>query len=205
MYLILGPNPDPTILLALFHTTFNIILACIWAPWLKEVIRLDMWLFPRQKTDLHLAIEHINTTLPEEIIAAVQHDVGSLREKVMANDRASLMLDESAYAHRIDQYNEIKLIEAKLLETVISYTNYTYTKKQSKTFHLLHEAIIDLLSSRKYIKDVSHHLENLKDHSLDEEIMASSYLFFQKLVKEVTDNIHERETLSPPLDITDLQ
>lgn len=193
MFIVLGDQPDPTLILALFHTTFNLILALLWAPWLKPLIRFLQYIFPRKVTDLHLEVEHISTTLPEEILPALSHDVGVLLEKVMHYNRASLMLDGSAYRTRFEQYNELKQIEENLLEHVVLYTTYQYTPTQARSLHLLHDAIVDSISSSKYVKDVAHHLENLKDNSL-ENTTATSYAFFQTLVKQTTDTIYERQT-----------
>lgn len=204
MFLILGDNPDPTIILALFHTTFNVILALLWAPWLKQMIPLLHRLFPRPANSLHLSVERVSTTLPEEILPALQSDTLLLLEKVISYNRASLMLDHSEYRHRIEKYTEIKQIEEKLLESVVVYTTYQYSPEQATSLHLLHDAIIDNISSSKYIKDVSHHLDNLKDNSL-EEVMSESYGFFQRLVKQTTDMIHTWEHVSPPLTIEELQ
>lgn len=192
MFSILGNDADPTLLLALFHTTFNIILALIWAPLLTPLTHFLKKLFPPRHTDLHLAIEHINTTLPEEIMSALRKDASMLLEKVMTYNRASLMLDGSAYTHRAAHYAELKQIEEKLLEFVIFYTKYEYTPQQATMLHTLHEAIMNATASSKYIKDVSHHLEDLRDNSL-EETTAQSYLFFQKLVALTTDRIRERQ------------
>ena len=193
MFLILGDNPDPTIILALFHTTFNIILAALWTPWLKPLLRLLHYIFPRRATDLHLAVEHVSTTLPEEILPALHHDVVLLLEKVMHYNRSSLMLDGSSYRQRFDQYNELKQIQEKLLEHVVLYTTYQYTPEQAASLHALHDAIIDAISSSKYVKDVSHHLDALKDNSL-EDTTANSYAFFQKFVQETTDTIYGWQT-----------
>lgn len=171
MYLILGENPDPTILLALFHTTFNIILAVLWTPLVTPLMRLLQWLFPRKHTDLHLAIEHVNTTLPEEIISALHTDAHMLIEKVISYNRASLILDSNEYRHREEKYRELKEIENKLLEFVIYYTKYEFTSMQANTLHLLHDSIMDAITSSKNIKDIANHLDNIKDNSF-EEIMA---------------------------------
>lgn|GEM_PF-6300001 len=166
LYLILGDQPDPTIILALFHTIYNVILALIRAPLLTPLIRFLQWVFPRRHTDLHLATDHINTTIPEEVITALHKDVIMFIEKVMEYNRASLMLDGSQYRKRDEMYSYLKQVEEKLLEYVIFYTKYEYTPEQAAALHQLHDSIVDAISSSKYIKDVSHHLENIKDESL---------------------------------------
>lgn len=103
------------------------------------------------------------------------------------------MLDHSEYRHRLEKYAEIKQIEEKLLEHVVLYTTYEYTSEQASRLHELHDAIVDAISSSKYIKDVSHHLDNLKENSL-ETVIAGSYKFFQKMVDQTTDTIHHWET-----------
>ena len=162
-------------------------------------MRLLKWLFPVQHTDLHLAIEHVNTTLPEEIITALHKDTIMLIEKTIAYNRASVMLDGSAYRKRGDYYAELKQIEEKLLEFVIYYTKYEFSSEQANTLHLLHDAIMDAVSSCKYIKDVTHHLEEIKDNSL-ENVMAQSYAFFQKVIRIASENIHNFQNAAPSLD-----
>lgn len=200
LYLILGDNPDPTILLALFHTGFNVVLALIWAPLLNPLMRFLQWLFPRQHTDLHLAIEHVNTTLPEEIITALHKDTIMLIEKTITYNRASIMLDGSIYRKRGELYNELKQIEEKLLEFVIYYTKFEFSAQQANSLHLLHDAIMDAISSSKYIKDVSHHLDEIKDNSL-ENIMAQSYSFFQKIINNSTETIHNWQNIAPTMEV----
>lgn len=199
LYIILGDTPDPTIILALFHTLYNVILAVIWAPLLTPLMRFLQRLFPRRHTDLHLAIEHINTTIPEEVITALHKDTIMFIEKVIAYNRASLLLDGSAYRTRVEQYTTLKQIEEKLLEYVIYYTKFEYTPEQAASMHILHDAIVDAISSSKYIKDVSHHLDEIKDNSF-EEMMAQAYAFFQKRVRTASDIIHERQSSSPTAD-----
>lgn len=198
LYFLLGNDPDPVILLALFHTLYNLLLTLIWAPLLKPLIRLLQWMFPRKQTDLHLAIEHINTTLPEEIITALHKDTMSFLERIIWYNRASLMLDGSAYRKRFQMYDAIKQMEEKLLEFAIYYTKYEYTPQEAATMHILHDAIVDGISSAKYIKDVSHHLENIKDNSL-EEVSGESYALFQEMIKDTTETILEWRAATPAL------
>lgn len=203
LYFILGDNPDPTIILALFHTIYNLILAIIRTPLLTPLMRLLQKMFPRRHTDLHLAIEHVNTTLPEEVITALHKDVIMFIDKVTQYNRASLMLDHDSYRKRTDMYATLKQIEEKLLEFVIYYTKYEYTPEQAATLHQLHDAIVDGISSSKYIKDVSHHLDNIKDASLD-PMMSSTYLFLQKMVNSTTETLHDIQTNSPTIDTNTL-
>lgn len=191
LYFLLGENPDPVILLALFHTLYNLLLTLIWAPLLKPLIRMLQRMFPLKQTDLHLTIEHINTTLPEEIINALHKDTISFVEKVIRYNRASLLLDGSAYRKRFALYDTIKQMEEKLLEFVVYYTRYEYTPQEAATLHSLHDAIVDAISSAKYIKDVSHHLENIKDNSL-EEVSGNAYALFQNMVQDTSATIMER-------------
>lgn len=114
------------------------------------------------------------------------------------------MLDGSMYRKRGELYAEIKQIEEKLLEFVIYYTKYEFSAQQASSLHLLHDAIMEAISSSKYIKDVSHHLDEIKDNSL-EDTMAQSYSFFQKIIKNSSENIHAWEQISPSLEIRTLE
>lgn len=203
MYLVLGPNPDPTILLALFHTTFNVILVLIRTPLVPRLIRFLHRIIPPRKTDLHLKIEHINTALPEEIINAFHQDTIYLIEQVARYDSGSLMLDPEAYKKRIEQYNTIKQVEEKLLETYIAYIKYEYTAEQSQKLHTYNKIIVQAADSSKYIKEIAHHLDNIKDASLHDHI-ASCYAFFQQTMKMTLTTLHQWQE-NPSLIITALE
>ncbi len=203
LYIILGDNADPTILLALFHTGFNVVLALIWTPLLTPLMKLLQKLFPQRHTDLHLAIEHVNTTLPEEIIAAIHKDAIMLIEKVITYNRASVMLDGN-YKHRGDHYSTLKQIEEKLLEFITYYTKFEFSASQASSLRMLHESIMDAISSAKDIKDVTHHLENIWD-SCFETMNEESYAFFQKLIKSSSDSVHAWKEMQTTLDINILK
>lgn len=92
MFLILEPDTDPTIVLAFFHTLYNLLLAVIWTPLLNPLIRFLRYLFPRREHLIGLALENINTTVPEEIITAITKDAYTFLEKTIHYNRALLLL-----------------------------------------------------------------------------------------------------------------
>lgn len=55
-------------------------------------MRFLCYLFPKQQNHIGLAIENINTAVPEEIITAITKDTQTLLEKTMHYNRAILLL-----------------------------------------------------------------------------------------------------------------
>lgn len=192
LFVILGENADPTITLALFHTLFNLILATIWTPLLTPLTRFLKWLFPKQQNHIGLAIENINTAVPEEIITAITRDTHMLLEKTMHYNRALLLLGETTHspARSLERYIEIKQIEEKILTCITRYSTNEYTPIQTKVLHTLNTAIVQILTSSKHLKDIAHHLDNIYDQKY-ETIMSESYEFFQQMVGKTTNNIYE--------------
>ncbi len=179
----------------------------IWTPLISPLTRFLHRIIPPRKTDLHLKIEHINTALPEEIINAFHQDTIYLIDQVATYDSGSLMLDSEAYKKRIEHYNTIKQVEEKLLETYITYIKFEYTAEQSQKLHVFDKIIMQAAASSKYIKEIAHHLDNIKDASLHDHV-ASCYAFFQQTMKTTIDILHQRKenaTMTPDTLTAELQ
>lgn len=191
IFRILGESPDPTIALALFHTLFNIILACIWTPMLGPLLHYLRRVLPKHQTQLGMAIEHINISIPEEIIAALTKDTQLLIEKTIHYNRAILLLGQTVYspARSIAHYVEIKQMEEKLLKYIILHAQNEYTPAQAKMLHTLNAAVVQLLTSSKYLKDNAHHIDNI--HESQEAIVRESFEFFQQIGGKTTNVLYE--------------
>jgi phosphate:Na+ symporter len=180
-------------ILALFHTTFNLILAVLRAPLLKPLLRFLHIIFPPKESALQLAIDHINTTLPEEVLHAIEIDTALLLKKVEEYNRHALYLDHSPHYPQTshDKYTTIKEIEESLLKHIILSHSYGFSQEQARKLRSLNESIINSITSSKYLKDIQHHIVNLKDLSVTHETIASSLHFFQEMTKKTSEIIHE--------------
>jgi Na+/phosphate symporter len=116
----------------MFHTTFNVILAIIWTPLLSVLLQLLHKIYPPRKSNLHLAIESVNTSLPEEVLSAVKKDIAMLLEKVELYNRHVLYLDHIAhYPQKThDDYIAIKEIEEKLLKYIVTAHTQSFSEAQ---------------------------------------------------------------------------
>lgn len=66
---------DPALVLAVFHTVFNIILLVIWVPFLKLYAqKVTSWFVDRDAIH-QFAVEQVNTTISEEILQALHTDM----------------------------------------------------------------------------------------------------------------------------------
>lgn len=175
----------------MFHTLFNVILAVIWTPLLGPLLKRLAFIIPAKNSDLHLAIDHINTDLPEEVIHALQKDARFLLEKVESYNRHVLFLDHTPhYPQKThEDYINIKEIEEKLVTYIIKLHKTGYTEEQSQQIHQINDSIIQAITSSKYLKDVQHHIINIKDESLSHNLIAESLHFFQEMLEKTINSI----------------
>ena len=183
---------DNILILAMFHTTFNLILAIIWTPLLWVLLQILHRIVPSHKSELHLAIDHINTTLPEEVIHALEKDTKELLIRVEQYNRHILYLDHIPhYPQKThDDYVILKQMEEKLLKYIVTSHTFELNQDQSHQIHMLNDIIIQALTSSKYLKDIQHHIINLKDESINYPIIAESMHFFQEMMQKTSDAIH---------------
>lgn len=193
IFLILEPDTNPTIVLAFFHTFYNLILVVIWTPLLNPLMRFLRYVFPRREHTIGLALENINSTVPEEIITAITKDTYSFLEKTIHYNRALLLLWEGEYspARSVERYIEIKQMEEKILTCITRYATNEYTHSQTKILQTLNTAMVHILTSSKHLKDVAHHLDNILEQGGSELIMKESYGFFQKIVGKASNTVYE--------------
>lgn len=187
LLLTIAPKAGNIMILAMFHTTFNIILATVRTPLLWVLLKALHYIYPPRKSELHLAIDNINTTLPEEVIHALEKDSLLLLDKVKQYNRHILYLDHLPhYPQKIEEdYIVIKQIEDKLLKYIITYW---FTEDKSQKVHALNEVVIQAITSSKYLKDIHNHIINLKDES-ENQIIAESLHFFQELIDKTCISI----------------
>ncbi|MBP7823441.1 Na/Pi cotransporter family protein [Candidatus Gracilibacteria bacterium] len=192
IFLILDSDTDPTIVLAFFHTLYNLILVAIWTPLLSPLIRFLRYLFPRREHLIGLTLENINSTVPEEIITAITKDVYTFLGKTIHYNRALLLLGEGEYspARSLERYVEIKQMEEKILTCITRYATNEYTHTQTKILQTLNTAMVHILTSSKHLKDVAHHIDNIHEQE-SEAIMRESYGFFQQIVGKTTNTVYE--------------
>ncbi|MBP6085974.1 hypothetical protein KA478_02060 [Patescibacteria group bacterium] len=176
----------------MFHTTFNIILAIIRTPLLGVLLKVLHRMFPAHASELHLAIDSINTTLPEEVIHALEKDTKELLTRVEQYNRHVLYLDHTAhYPQKThDDYAIIKQMEEKLLKYIITSHTFELNQEQSHQIHVLNDIIIQALTSSKDLKDIQHHIINLKDESIQHPLLADSLHFFQEMMQKTSESIH---------------
>lgn len=81
-------------------------------------------------------------------------------------------------------------MEEKLLKFIITSHTFELNQDQSHQIHVFNDAIIQALTSCKDLKDIQHHIINLKDESINHAIIADSIHFFQDMVQKTSDSIH---------------
>lgn len=178
-------------MLSAFHTLFNIILAVIWTPLLWVLLTVLHKIFPAKKSDLQLAIHSVNTSLAEEMISAIDKDVKRMLQEVEEYNREILYLD-AFNAHETQRdYITIKEMEGELLNYIIKINKGELSENQAIRIHSLNDAIMHAILSSKDLKDVQHHIINLKDESISTPIAAESLYSFQELVKKTSNHIDE--------------
>lgn len=81
-------------------------------------------------------------------------------------------------------------MEEKILTCITRYATNEYTHAQTKVLQTLNTAMVHILTSSKHLKDVAHHLDNIRSQE-SEAVMSESYGFFQKIVGKTTNTVYE--------------
>lgn len=182
---------DNLFILSAFHTLFNIILAVLWIPLLWPVLQFLHKIFPQKKSDLQLAIHNVNTTLAEEMMVALEKDVMRMFQEVEEYNREVLYIDHYNAHEAQKDYIKIKEIEWELLNYIVKLNKWELTESQARRIHTLNDAILHAILSSKNLKDVQHHIINLKDESITTPLAADSLASFQDLMKKTSNHIDE--------------
>ena len=82
-------------------------------------------------------------------------------------------------------------MEGELLNYIIKINKGELSENQAIRIHSLNDAIMHAILSSKDLKDVQHHIINLKDESISTPIAAESLYYFQELVKKTSNHIDE--------------
>ena len=191
LFFVLGDDANPVIVLSLFHTVFNVILALVWTPLLSPLTRFLEWLFPKKILYLGLAIESVHISIPEEYIAALIRDTKTFATKTLTYNRSVFGIGDSVSSsiQHLRAYVEIKEMEKKILKYLTLGITGQYTAEQSRSLHTLNTAVMQLLMSSKYLKDNLHHIDNIRGESGG--ILAGSYDFLHDTIREVTDMVSQ--------------
>lgn len=80
-------------------------------------------------------------------------------------------------------------MEEMLLTYIATMDRTLFEDKDNSNLRHLYESIIKAITSSKYIKDVHHHIINMKDSSFDHAIIADSLYFFQKVTKDASEHL----------------
>lgn len=192
--MILGADASPVLLLALFHTLYNVILAAVCLPFLQPIIRVLNKIFPAPKNTLGLLIEHIDPYNTEELLAALITDTGTLLEKTRVYSRSIWRLEwQNAYGKSSDYYVDIKKMEWLLLNTM-THASFNHDHEHQRAFQDMKHLIMEVIVSSKYLKDISHHIDSLyaqKDHIT----MQKSFLFLQETIDTYTRYSDEKQKI----------
>ena len=160
---------EPILALALFHTVFNMIGVCLLSPLVHIYAPLLERFFPARSHRINLALDHINTTLPEEIIHAYDRDIRLLFHKTINYMHMAFMSTTKRRKEHItidsitDIYVDIKTIEKKLTSFFAHYDVSPCSDSQKESINNYQRILMDIISAVKHIKDISWHI-GIIDH-----------------------------------------
>lgn len=180
---------DPALVLAVFHTLFNLILLGIWIPFLKFYAqKVSSWFIDRDWTH-QFAVSQINTTINEEVLQALHTDVGYLLSVVIDYNRSLLLKKWPNSAVRVlELYATIKLWEETILAALNRYNRAE--KVDSFVYHMINaydELLLELIASAKYLKDMVDHFDSIVESK--EHQWELFYSTLRDMVYDITDRV----------------
>lgn len=92
------------------------------------------------------------------------------------------------------QYVTLKEIEERLFTYITVTHTAGFSEQQAHRVRICNDAILQAVTSSKYLKDIQHHIINLKDETISYPIIADSIHFFQELIEKTSHAIQELDT-----------
>jgi phosphate:Na+ symporter len=177
-------DADPVIGIAAFHTLFNIIGAILFVPIVKPYIKQIHRLWWTQHEDENrLAISQISTSLPEELIVAMNKDIVYVGSQITLYIQ-ELSKKDANQSKLIDIYTNTKEDIAEWLNIAFAYDTKWCTKQQQDTIIQYQDTMAELLTTFKHLKDISFHFEAL--HLVDNEAIEHYIDQFSEKLEDLT-------------------
>ncbi len=180
---------DPSLVLAVFHTVFNIILLVIWIPFLKKYAqKVTSWFVDRDATH-QFAVTQINTSINEEILQALHTDMWYLLSVVIDYNRSLLQKKwPNSSLQVLELFATIKLWEETILAAMNKYNRAE--KVDSFVYHMINsydELLLELLASAKYLKDMVDHFDSIVESK--ENNWELFYSTLRDMIYDITDRV----------------
>jgi Na/Pi-cotransporter len=190
---------DLALVLAVFHTVFNLVLLSIWIPLLRPYAdKITTWFVDRTATH-QFAITQVNTSLSEEILQALHTDMGYLISVVIDYNRAVLWKKwPDSSVHVLELYALIKSGEETILSAMNRY--HVAERVDPLVYHTVDtydELLLNIWASAKYLKDMVDHFESIVESKEDQWVLFYSTL--RTMVYDIIDRVevcmHEKYEL----------
>lgn len=105
-----------------------------------------------------------------------------------------MLIDIDTYSPTVNlsRYIEIKKLEERMLSFIASHAINEYTHEQADMIGHLNTAAIHFIISSKHLKDVAHHIDNIRGNT-DDTIMSESTYFFKKVIESIANFVQSVE------------
>lgn len=183
---------EPVLALALFHTVFNIIGLCLLSPFVTLYAPRLERRFPMKTHRIHLALEHLNTSVAEEVIAAYDKDMRLLFYKTLSYLHMAFMGKSKKKTEHItadtitELYRDIKMIEKSLTSFSAQYDTSWYNDAQKQIITNYQLILIDIISAVKHIRDVSSHITLIENDGI--AMQAFAEILREKIERLIEDS-----------------
>jgi len=202
----LNLNKD-VIWLAAFHTSFNLLWALIFFPFIKQISKFIKKIIPNKKNTLDLTIETINPDEWEVAILAVKKDTQKLFYRILQlyldifHIKPWLILQKNPEIRKLKKenfslsknainkkYNYIKNVEEKLLNYTIRFEPDQVWQDSLTELSQINQAIINFTQSISMIKEIKSKIDTL--YETDKIFLQEQMLIFKKRIWTIYNDIY---------------
>ena len=181
---------EPATQIAMFHTFFNVICACLFLPFTNYLVKLSQIIVP----DKHQEEDEIITFLDKRFLNTPAIAVESaIRETILMLDRSVASISESLegfckldqnYIVKIQEHNkEINEMSKRITDYLIHISPSNSTIKEERYISAMHDVIGDIVRISELADNVGKYI----DRSIKEDLVFSDTV--KKAVMEVNDLI----------------
>jgi len=198
--------PQDVVGLAVFHTTFNILWAILFFPFINQVSKLIKKIIPDKKEILDLAIENVDVSEWEMAILAIKQDTKNLFYRIIklyieifqitpqkilskTTDIKFFTKDKNKITDNTinKSYMEIKTIEEELINYSLQFEPEQINQDSLSELTQINQAIVNFTQSLSMIKEIKPEIDIL--YETDKEFLQEQIIIFKNRIIEIYSEI----------------
>lgn len=190
----LGFSEYPIVGLAIFHSLFILLGIILQLPFISTLTRFITWLIPKRDQSITRFIHHDQLNVPEVALEAIEQEISRLLLMTIFFNSRLLNISPPPQSRTSDGfsqnledfYDNIKNLHGEIVYFISRMQNQELNQQVVATLNQYLSAVNDATKSAKYLKDITHNLE---------QFSGADYEFLYKTFPATLKEFYEKELI----------